>query len=506
MRRAGSWLVSWAIVGCVAAGLAAELLAEESAGEKTPDASPAAATAATESASPATHQVSVEPLRVELKIDGVFEATKMVDVLLKPKVASALVVQKAAAHGQQVKKGDLLLSLETDKIDEQIVAAEHDQKVSQATLRDAESDLKTLEANTAIDLQAAERAQQQAREELEYFIKVREPRSRESAEQSLKNARFQLEYAEEELKQLQQMYEADDLTEETEEIILRRAQRSVDSARFSLRSAEIAHERTLQRDLALDLLRLKEAAERQDNALSRARISIPTVLEKKRLDVAKLRRDKKQADDKLADLRRDRAALTVTAPVDGTVYYGPCTRGRWQDATKLAERLQPGISLTPNQTILTVVAMQPLQVRLDIAEKDIAHLKTGLTAQVVPSGRPELRLAARVASVSPIPISPGVFDCQLRLQNPPADLPVVPGMTCSVMLLAYDKPKALVVPLSAVFTEADGIDYVYVAVDEGQSEKRPVKLGKRTSDKGEVLEGLKAGEKILLQKPAGTKP
>ena len=428
MRLAASLLGSLGIA-CLAAGWAA---AQEVPAEKAA-AAPAAAPVA-ENAAPTTHKVTEEPLRLELKFEGVFEAARMLEVVLKPKVVAAFVVKKAAAHGQQVKKGELLLSLETDKVDEQIAAAEHDQKVSQASLRDAESDLKTVEATSALDLQAAQRDQQQAREELEYFIQVREPRSRESAEQSLKNARFQLEYTEEELKQLQQMYEADDLTEETEEIILRRAQRSVESARFSLRSAEISHERTLQRELPLELVRLKEAAERQDQALSRARISIPTAVQKKQLEVVKLRRDQKQADEKLADLRRDRAAMTIVAPGDGTVYYGPCVRGKWQDAVKFAERLQPGASLTPNQTIMTIVTMQPLIVRLDIAEKDRPQIKSGLNARVVPTGSPEHGLDARVTSLSSIPISPGVFDCQLRLQNPPADLPVVPGMTGAVTL------------------------------------------------------------------------
>ena len=384
MRLAASLLGSFGIACLAAAGAASQEIPAEKAAASPSQAAPPAP----ENAAPATHKVAEEPLRLELKIDGVFEAAKTLEVMLKPKVVSALVVKKAAAHGQQVKKGDPLLSLETDKVDEQLAAAEHDQKVSQASLRDAESNLKTLEATSALDLQAAQREQQQAREELEYFVKVREPRSRESAEQSLKNSRFQLEYAEEELKQLQQMYEADDLTEETEEIILRRAQRSVESARFSLKSSEISYERTLQRELPLELLRLKEAADRQDQALSRARISIPIALEKKRLDVTKLQRDQKLADEKLNDLRRDVAAMTIVAPADGTVYYGPCVRGKWQDAVKFAERLQPGASLTPNQTILTIVTLQPLLIRLDVAEKDRPNIKAGLSALAVPTGAP----------------------------------------------------------------------------------------------------------------------
>ena len=79
-------------------------------------------------------------------------------------------------------------------------------------------------------------------------------------------------------------------------------------------------------------------------------------------------------------------------------------------------------------------------------------------------------------------------------------------MTCSLTLVAFDKPKALAVPLAAVFPDANGKDFVYVAAGEGKHEQRPVSLGKRIGDKAEVLEGLKAGEEILMKKPAEEKP
>ena len=42
------------------------------------------------------------------------------------------------------------------------------------------------------------------------------------------------------------MYEADDLTEETEEIILQRAQNQYDQAKFSLEAAKIRNEELMQ--------------------------------------------------------------------------------------------------------------------------------------------------------------------------------------------------------------------------------------------------------------------
>ena len=239
----------------------------------------------------------------------------------------------------------------------------------------------------------------------------------ESAEQSLKNSRFQLEYAEEELKQLQQMYEADDLTEETEEIILRRAQRSVESARFSLKSSEIGYERTLQRELPLELLRLKEAADRRDQALSRTRIRIPIALEKKRLDVTKLHATRDWRMRSWLTCDATWKAMTIVAPA--TVRLLRTVRA-WQVAgcSEICREVAAGRKPTPNQTIMTIVTLQPLLIRLDVAEKDRPNIKSGLSALAVPTGAPEHRLDAQVASISPVPIAPACLTascvCQTR--------------------------------------------------------------------------------------------
>ena len=52
-------------------------------------------------------------------------------------------------------------------------------------------------------------------------------------------------YQKEELEQLERMYKADDLTEETEEIILTRAQHGVDAAKYRLKKAIAAQDRFL---------------------------------------------------------------------------------------------------------------------------------------------------------------------------------------------------------------------------------------------------------------------
>jgi multidrug efflux pump subunit AcrA (membrane-fusion protein) len=75
-------------------------------------------------------------------------------------------------------------------------------------------------------------------------------------------------------------------------------------------------------------------------------------------------------------------------------------------------------------------------------------------------------------------------------------------MACTIKLVAYQKADAVTVPASAVFTDEldDEKQFVYLTAKEGAHEKRPVKVGKRTESKLEIVEGLAEGDQILPEK------
>jgi hypothetical protein len=56
-----------------------------------------------------------------------------------------------------------------------------------------------------------------------------------------------------------------------------------------------------------------------------------------------------------------------------------------------------------------------------------------------------------------------------------------------------------------VFADEDQRSYVYLVQADGKHVKHPVGVGKRTEGKVEIVRGLKAGDKVLLQKPSGDK-
>jgi multidrug efflux pump subunit AcrA (membrane-fusion protein) len=154
---------------------------------------------------------------------------------------------------------------------------------------------------------------------------------------------------------------------------------------------------------------------------------------------------------------------------------------------------------------MTIVEFRPLTVEVNIPEKDLQHVKSGVTGKAVPTAFPDLELPATVGEVSAVPVASGSFAGNVQVQLNGAE-GIVPGMNCKLTLIAYEKDDAIAIPAAAVFADGDGPrNVVYVAKSDDESEKRIVEIGKKTEQKWEVLSGLEPGDKILLKKPDDSK-
>lgn len=460
----------------------------------------AADTPQTKPAPPATHKVVRAPLRLEVKLSGVFEARRMAEVSLSPEAWAQLRVAQVVEHGAPVKKGDVLLRLDLEKIDKAIGEKQAAWRLGELSLKQAEEELRHLEAATPEQLASAARAQKRAAEDLDYFTKVGRPLAKKEADNSLKNRADVLEYVKEELRQLEKMYKADDLTEETEQIVLKRQRDAVGRAEFALEKEKLAHEQQLQVALPRQAEDIQAARQAADEGKKTKDVLLPLALRKKRLEAAKAKTDHAQATADLASLKKDREAMTVKAPIDGVVYYGRCAGGKWATAATVEPKLVPGGTLTADVVLMTVVDPGELLVRASVPEKELHHLRKGLSGAAVPTGYPERKLQVKLETFSTVPMPSGQFDVALSVAGKPG--PVMPGMTCSVALLAYEKKGVIAVPASAVFGEPDKPDerFVYLKTP-GRSQKRVVKVGRTHGDRTEILEGLQEGEVVLLERP-----
>ena len=448
---------------------------------------------------PPAYTVARGALKSKAQLEAVVEAMNMAPIKLEPRLWNDLTVLEAVPHGARVKKGDLLVRLDAEKLKDQIDDLEQELPAAAVSLELTQAEWENLTETTPLKLESAKRLQRQSTEDLAQFERAGRALKEKSATYNVKSAEQRLEGAKEELAQLEKMYKADDLTEETEEIILKRQRFAVEFAHFGLESAKQNAELSLKTSIPREYETLKNLKRDQELALTLAEETLPKTLAKKKLDLEKAKRDSKKAEKKLADLKHDLELAMVLAPMDGIVYYGACDNGKWLTGGAMTKKLIPSGKLTANEVFMTVVNPEKIVLKAIVPEADFAQVKVGQEGKASPVAAPESKFAVKLEQFGDIPEPGGGFEATFAFEKGPEGLRLVPGMNCKVNFGEPKKSDALVAPKDAVFTEGKQ-SYVFIAKGDEKPEKRKVKTGESDGKLIQLLSGVSEGDKILLQK------
>jgi len=430
-----------------------------------------------------------------------FPATALPDnavlFLLKAESWSEFQIKTIAAHGGKVAKGDVLLAFETESIDKKIADSRNALEVSRLALAQAELDLKQLKETSPHKLEALKRAAAETKEANAYFIETRRKADEEKLAQLLKRYRQQLENATEELRQLTKMYEADDLTEETEEIILTRQKNAVEAAEFALRMEILDQKRMLEVMLPREAVQLAEAERDAALHLAKAGQDIPRSIQIKELELEAMKTAFARDGETLKKLEADRADFEFKAPAEGWFYHGAIENGRWT-LGELAKTLivrgtppvrKPIVSFIPLAEAFTLTAFLD-----ESAARSMDQSKSGGSAE--PAGREDLVIPVTLRKLAATPDAEGRYRADFKAEWP-KEMAIAPGATATIRVITYQTEKAIVLPENAFTYGADGWT-VSVKLADGKTERRKVTRGRVFDKQAEVLSGLEPGQVILL--------
>lgn len=365
----------------------------------------------------------------ETKIIGVIEAAGAEEISADTEQIESLKIKRLVAHGTEVSKGQNVVWFETDEIDKKIKEAEIELRLSKLKLQDAEFGYQQFLMIQALDKAAAERTRKHAQQDYDNFVQIDRDRQKLSAEFNLKNSRASLENVMEELEQLEQMYTEDDLTEQSEEIVLKRAKRAVESAQFRLDGTEIQSERTVNQGIP-------RSVAQQDESLARAQLAHQTSMQG--LDSARRQRDielsrqrdkLKEQEEKLAELRQERKRAVLVASIDGIVLHGKLNRGK---LSAKPSTVKAGSKVTPSQVLATVVNPKKLRIRVDLEEKYLAKVTVGTNFKVTLKAFPDFETVGTVKSVSTVPYAGVKYDCVVKFRKTKQQPVIRPTMTCEL--------------------------------------------------------------------------
>lgn len=149
-----------------------------------------------------------------------------------------------------------------------------------------------------------------------------------------------------------------------------------------------------------------------------------------------------------------------------------------------------GEFVTDGNELLTVSSRKNY-VRGEVNEEDIGEVKVGMKAVLQMYAYRTRQFNANVTSIVPA-ADPETqrYTVLLDFENPPENL--LAGMTGEMNIITGRHPDRVLIPTRALL-----VDQVW-QVKHGIVEKRTVKIGYRTLEFSEVLEGLKEGDHVVV--------
>lgn len=167
------------------------------------------------------------------------------------------------------------------------------------------------------------------------------------------------------------------------------------------------------------------------------------------------------------------------------------------DARVLVRAVEPGQIVQPGKALLSLALAGPTQLVAQMDERFLDQLQPGQKASVVADAFAGQRFAARVLSIAPsVDAQRGAIEVKFALeQQAPAYLRE--DMTLSVEVETARRESALVLPQAALRGAVAGDTGTVLVLQDGRAQPRNVRLGLRTLDAVEVLDGLKEGDTVL---------
>lgn len=190
-------------------------------------------------------------------------------------------------------------------------------------------------------------------------------------------------------------------------------------------------------------------------------------------------------------------ALARAATVAAQARLAQTTLVSPADARVLVRDVEPGQIVQPGKALLSLALAGPTQLVAQVDERFLDQLLPGQKASVVADAFAGQRFAARVLTIAPsVDAQRGAIEVKFALeQQAPAFLRE--DMTLSVEVETARRERTLVLPQAALRGPVEGDQATVMVLQEGRAQARPVRLGLRTLDAVEVLDGLAEGDTVL---------
>jgi RND family efflux transporter MFP subunit len=197
--------------------------------------------------------------------------------------------------------------------------------------------------------------------------------------------------------------------------------------------------------------------------------------------------DRAEAEFRAADaavvLAKDNLEDTVVrAPISGVLDDRPVTQGQY---------------CSRGQDLGTIVQIDPLDVTFNTPERDANRLVIGQSVVFKSDAVPGADFKGEVTYLSP-QLDPTARTLRVKARISGADGRLRPGMFGSVEVVLRQRTGVIRIPETGVLFHGNTAQVV-VMNEESRANFRPVTIGRRGDSTVEIVKGLKAGDRVVIE-------
>lgn len=443
---------------------------------------------------PVVHTVQRGPLQIDVSSSGTIENTEQVRV--RSEVDGHRTILYLIPEGTEVKTGDLLFELDSAELEEKYAEQKIRVSSAESTFVQSREQYGITENAGLSNIERTRIEVKLAQLDLDKYLKGEYPQQLQQAENAITLADEELRRSQDKLAWSEKLATEGFVTRselESDTLEVKRRKLNLDVARSNLSVLKkYSHIRTLEG--------LKSNLYQQEQSLIRVKKDASADLIRAEADLSRRESEFLREKTRLNYYNDQLKKCKVVAPADGMVIYATSINN-----DRNQEPLDAGQTVRTRQELIYLPSGGRMKSVFSIRESELQLIEVGMPAVVTIDALGGLKVEGVVTKIAPLPdqssiwLNPNLklYDTEVLLNE---DVPALrAGMNSRVQIIAKEYQDVVYVPVQSV-VKVDGEPTVFL-YDKRGAEKRIIQPGLTNNRNLTVLEGLRAGDQILMNPP-----
>ncbi|WP_061933693.1 efflux RND transporter periplasmic adaptor subunit [Aureimonas sp. AU22] len=155
-----------------------------------------------------------------------------------------------------------------------------------------------------------------------------------------------------------------------------------------------------------------------------------------------------------------------------------------------------GTLIQPGGEVALLDAVDPIEIRFTVPERYLGQIRMGAPIEAASVAFPDEPFRGEVTAIASR-VDPALRTVTIEASVPNGDEKLLPGMLMNVTLQTGQREDAVTVPPLAV--QIEGANHFVFAEEDGKAERIEVRVGQRDADRVEIVDGLEAGRRVVVE-------